>query len=153
MEVQQPSTVNSTEYKRPESVLVVVYNDAGEVLLLERVQPSGFWQSVTGALDRDETPPATAQRELLEETGLTLAVHNCHRVNEFPILPAWRARYAPGTEKNREYVFSATCSGRPAVRIDPLEHRQYCWHSKQVAAERASSWTNRDAILDFVPEA
>lgn len=119
--------------------------------MLQRRRPPGFWQSVTGSLERDETPLAAARRELLEETGLAVMVRDCHRSNEFPILPEWRARYAPGTEKNREYVFIAECADRPEVTIDLREHQSFCWLPKQAAARRASSWTNRDAIRAYVP--
>jgi dATP pyrophosphohydrolase len=139
------------EYKRPESVLVVVCTSGGDVLMLQRQRPPGFWQSVTGSLERDETPLAAARRELLEETGLAVMVRDCHRSNEFPILPEWRARYAPGTEKNRDYVFIAECADRPEVTIDLREHQSFCWLPKQAAARRASSWTNRDAIRAYVP--
>jgi dATP pyrophosphohydrolase len=134
-------------------VLVVVYNDAAEVLLLARTNPTGFWQSVTGSLRRDETPQAAAQRELREETGLEVEVEDCHRVNEFPILPAWRARYAPGVASNREHVFIAACRGRPPVTLHPAEHVESRWLERSAGAELAASYTNRDAILDFVPVA
>ena len=138
-------------YKRPESVLVVVCTAGGEVLLLQRHQPPDFWQSVTGALEPDETPIAAARRELFEETGLAAALRDCHRTNEFPIMPEWRARYAPGTERNREYVFTAVCDERTEVTLDPRDHQALCWLPKQAAARRARSWTNRDAILAYVP--
>ena len=141
----------STPYKRPESVLVVVYNASAEVLLLQRRQPADFWQSVTGSLEGDESPQAAARRELREETGLTVAVHDCRQSHVFPILPAWRARYAPGTACNREHVFTAPCRGRPAIRLNPDEHRAYCWLPHAEAAAQASSLTNREAILAFVP--
>jgi dATP pyrophosphohydrolase len=37
-------------FRRPESVLIVIYTAAGEFLLLERRKPPGFWQSVTCSL-------------------------------------------------------------------------------------------------------
>ena len=145
--------LNSPDYKRPESVLVVVYNDAAEVLMLERTYPAGFWQSVTGSLGHDEAPLDAARRELHEETGLELDVRDCHRVNTFRILPAWQACYAPGTTSNREHVFTAACAGRPPVTLSPREHVTYRWLERIAAAELVFSSTNRDAILDFVPVA
>ncbi|HEY5567780.1 MAG TPA: NUDIX domain-containing protein, partial [Gammaproteobacteria bacterium] len=50
-------------------MLVVIYTRALDCLLLERVVPADFWQSVTGTLDWGETPAAAAAREVLEETG------------------------------------------------------------------------------------
>ena len=42
------------KYKRPESVLVLIYSKTGHVLMLQRVFPEEFWQSVTGSLEWDE---------------------------------------------------------------------------------------------------
>ena len=55
------------DHKRPESVLVLVYTEASEVLMLRRTYPSDFWQSVTGSLEWGEKPYDTAVRELWEE--------------------------------------------------------------------------------------
>ena len=143
-------------WKRPESVLVVVYNDAGEVLLLRRRDPGDFWQSVTGSLEQGEAPIETARRELREETGLEAADELCDTgvVNRFPIHPAWRARYAPEVSENTEYVFLLPVHGRPAVRLNPAEHVEYVWLPRDAAAGLASSETNREAIRrlnDFGP--
>lgn len=59
--------------KIPESVLVIVHTNDLEVLLLERADHPGFWQSVTGSRDHWQEPLAeTARRELWEETGIAV---------------------------------------------------------------------------------
>jgi len=118
--------------------------------MLQRKQPADFWQSVTGSLEWGETPLAAARRELREETGLEANIIDCHQTNRFPIHPAWRARYAPETETNLEHVFRAEFADRPEVSLNPREHRSYRWLPRMVAAELASSWSNRDAILEHV---
>lgn len=133
--------------KRPESVLVVVYTEAGEVLLLRRREPSDFWQSVTGSLEWDESPAAAALRELGEETGLTTPAPRAsgHR-QRFEILPAWRARYADGVRENLEHEFRVRVPEPVPIRINPAEHLEYVWLPAAEAALRATSWTNRAAI-------
>ncbi|MBK8897167.1 MAG: dihydroneopterin triphosphate diphosphatase [Candidatus Competibacteraceae bacterium] len=141
-----------TRYKRPESVLVVVYTATDEVLLLRRCQPPDFWQSVTGSLDWEETDPLdTARRELREETGLgdEVAVVRCGTINRFPILPPWRPRYAPEAVENIEHVFQVRLSDRRPIVLNPAEHSEYEWLPRAAAAARVTSWTNRDAILQL----
>lgn len=137
-----------TTYKRPESVLILVCTRAGEVLLMERTRPRGFWQSVTGSLRWGETAAAAAARELAEETGLDAGgrLVDLRRGERFPIIPPWRARYAPEAHINREHWFLYELPARRTVRLDPHEHRQCRWLSAPAAMRRASSWTNRRLI-------
>jgi len=144
----------SPPYKRPESVLVVVYTVADEMLILRRCQPPDFWQSVTGSLRWEETNPLeTARRELFEETGLGegLSIIACNTVNRFPILPPWRRRYAPDATENTEYVFRVCLSERCPIALNPVEHSEYEWLPRTIAAHRVTSWTNQDAILALPP--
>lgn len=142
-------------FKRPESVLVVVYTAAGEVLRLLRREPAGFWQSVTGSLLENETPLKAALREVREETGLDTGMDltDCGIVNRYPIHPAWRHCYPPGVQENIEYVFSLRLPERTAVTLAPAEHAEYRWLPRTAAAEIAASHTDRDAILALVPPA
>ena len=136
--------------KLPVSVLVVVHSAAGEVLLLERAARAGFWQSVTGSLDRpDETPAKAALRELGEETGIRAEPQALRRWNlsyTFEIYPQWRHRFAPGTTHNTEHVFSLELPGRMSVVLAPDEHVASRWLPWREATAQCFSWSNRDAI-------
>jgi dATP pyrophosphohydrolase len=136
--------------KLPVSVLVVVHTAALEVLLLERAARPGFWQSVTGSLDRADEPPAdAARRELREETGIDARPQDLKRWNlayTFEIFAQWRHRFAPGTTHNTEHVFSLALPGRVPVALAPAEHTASQWLPWEKAAVKCFSWSNRDAI-------
>lgn len=136
--------------KLPVSVLVVIHTAALDVLLLERASRPGYWQSVTGSLDRlDEPLDDAARRELREETGIDAAglpLLPWQVVNAFEIYAQWRQRFAPGTTHNTEHVFGLRLPGRVAVRLAPQEHRAFVWLPWREAAEKCFSWSNRDAI-------
>jgi dATP pyrophosphohydrolase len=144
---------SQSRFKRPESVLVVVYTRNSEVLLLERVRPPGTWQSVTGSRKWGESASAAAGRELAEETGLrNLPVVDCERRNTFEILPAWgSSKFAPGVTHNEESVFRVIVPEVCDVALHPQEHTRAIWLPREAAAQKVFSWTNRDAILEFVP--
>jgi len=136
-------------YKLPVSVLVVVHTAALEVLLMERAARPGFWQSVTGSLDRlDEPLGDAAARELREETGMELAQGRLipwNVTNTYEIYAAWRHRFAPGVTHNTEHVFGFTLPERLPVTLS-AEHTALQWLPWAEAAEKCFSWSNRDAI-------
>jgi len=137
-------------YKIPVSVLVVVYTPDLDVLLLERADRPGFWQSVTGSQDEGETLRETAARELREETGIDAArwaLTDWRRQNRFEIYPRWRSRYAPGVTHNTEHVFGLKVPQRLEITLQPREHLRHEWLPWRDAAEKVFSWSNRSAIL------
>lgn len=145
--------MTATGFKRPESVLVLVHTPALEILLLERKDPPGFWQSVTGSLEAGETPLEAARRELEEETGLQVATDallDWQHINRFEIYTRWRHRYAPGVTHNTEHVFSLSLPATRPVRLAPDEHTAQAWLPAAAAASKVFSWTNRDAIVELV---
>jgi dATP pyrophosphohydrolase len=139
-------------YKLPISVLVVVHTAALEVLLLERADRPGFWQSVTGSQDEGETLRETAVRELREETGLDAARYELtdwRRQNRYEIYRHWRSRYAPGVTHNTEHVFGLRVPQPLAVALQPREHLRHEWLPWQAAAEKVFSWSNAEAIREL----
>jgi dATP pyrophosphohydrolase len=136
-------------YKTPISVLVVIYTPDLRVLMLERADRPGFWQSVTGSQDAGETLEQTAAREVAEETGIDASQYGLvdwATRNRYEIYPHWRHRYAPGVTHNTEHVFGLQVPEPVPVTLAPREHLQYAWLPWREAAERAFSWTNVEAI-------
>ncbi len=144
------------DLKIPISVLVLIHNRNREVLLLERADRPGFWQSVTGSLDFiDEPFESAAIREVAEETGIDVqalplgSLQNLHHAVQYEIYPGWRHRYPPGVERNTEHWFALEVPANTAIQLAPREHLQYVWLPYQEAAQTCFSHTNRDAILQF----
>jgi dATP pyrophosphohydrolase len=140
------------KYKIPVSVLVVVYTPGLEVLLLERADKPGFWQSVTGSQESGETLEATAIRELQEETGLDAgrySLEDWNMSNRFEIFRHWRGRYAPGTTHNTEHVFGLCVPERLPVTVSPREHLGYEWLDRDHAIDKVFSWTNAAALREL----
>ena len=138
-------------FKIPESVLVVVHTRQLDVLLIERADHPGFWQSVTGAKDTlDEPLLQTAQRETREETGLTGAPaqwRDWSVSNIYEIYPVWRHRYAPGVTRNTEHVFSLCVLRDASITLNPREHTACQWLPWREAADACFSPSNAEAIL------
>jgi dihydroneopterin triphosphate diphosphatase len=138
------------QFRRPESVLIVIYTEAGEFLLLERRRPAGFWQSVTGSMEWGESADAAARREVIEETGITQGVLvNLQWTQVFEILPAFGKVYAAGVTLNLEHAFSLRLQNRVPITLSDAEHVQFRWLSATDAIETASSSTNRAVIAEL----
>ena len=136
-------------YKIPVSVLVVIHSVELDVLLLERADRPGFWQSVTGSMDEGEDLEQTARREVREETGIDAASYpllDWRVQNRFEIFRSWSSRFAPGVTHNTERVFGLTLPARLPVIIEPREHLRYRWLPWREAADTVFSWTNADAL-------
>jgi dATP pyrophosphohydrolase len=141
-------------HKIPVSTLVVIYTPGLDVLLLERADRPGFWQSVTGSQEPGETLAATAVREVAEETGIDarrFRLEDWNLQNVYEIYPVWRHRYAEGVTHNTEHVFGLEVPGRVPVKVAPREHLAAQWVPWDEAAERVFSWSNRKALL-MLPE-
>ncbi len=139
-------------HKLPVSVLVLVHTADLQVLLLERADRPGFWQSVTGSQEPGETLAQTARRELAEETGIVAdcaALVDWHLQNRYEIYPHWRSRYAPGVTHNTEHVFGLTLPGVRDIVIAPREHLAWAWLPWRDAADKVFSWGNAVAIRDL----
>lgn len=141
-------------YKIPVSVLVLVHTPDLRVLLIERADHPGYWQSVTGSQEHGEALAQTAVRELREETGIEAAqyggVADWHMSNVFEIYAHWSHRFPPGTTHNTEHVFALAVPHEVPVRLAPREHLQYVWLPWREAADKCFSWTNR-AVIEALP--
>ena len=149
-------TTPARPFKIPQSALVVIHTPALDVLLIERADQPGFWQSVTGSKDFvDEPEDETCLREVAEETGIVVGSPEVPRANlrdwglrnRYEIYPVWRHRYGPGVTHNTEFVFGLRVPAGTPVRLSPREHLQHVWLPWREAADRCFSPSNAEAVL------
>lgn len=140
-------------FKQPRSIQVVILADSDRerrYLLLKRIASyGGFWQSVTGSLEGDETHKQAAIREIREETGISASDDDLIElgiVNTFEIAPQWRSRYEPGITHNEEVCFALRINKRD-IRLDPIEHESWCWVSYEQAMEMLYWESNKRALI------
>ena len=136
-------------FKTPVSALVLIHTNDLQVLIMERADKAGYWQSVTGSLEQGETPIQAAIREVQEETGLDATQYDLQDwqvSNIYEIYPHWRHRYAPNVTHNTEHLFGLELPSPLPIKLAPDEHLRYEWVDWREAATRVFSWTNVDAL-------
>lgn len=116
----------STERPHSVSVAGVIVDDAGRALLIKR-RDNGKWEPPGGVLEREETIPDALQREVLEETGIKIA------------LPATLT----GVYKNMTGLIVSMVFRCEAIDGTPTTG----------AETRALRWATRDEITDLADEA
>ncbi|MBB5019092.1 dATP pyrophosphohydrolase [Chitinivorax tropicus] len=136
-------------YKQPVSTLVVIHTADAQVLLIERADYAGAWQSVTGSREGEELLIDTARREVAEETGFDASrfeLTDWHCQHQYEIYERWRHRYPPGTTHNTEHVFGLLLPSMLTPRLAPREHVGFVWLPWGQAADKVFSWSNAAAI-------
>jgi 8-oxo-dGTP pyrophosphatase MutT (NUDIX family) len=134
---------------RGDQEILVVVRREGELLVLRRApERLGYWSLVAGGLEPEETPVVAAQRELLEETGLTTEVRELPVALSYSLLddpPAIRARYAPGVETVTVHAFVADAPAGWEPTLD-AEHDLHRWCDLDDALELMVYETTRRAL-------
>ena len=112
--------------KRKVQVVVLAqkpYSDEiSKVLLLQtNKKRGGFWQNVTGSVEKYERFLKAALRELWEETGISAV--NVHRIIDLKLEHTFLSRNGhPVQEKS----FAVVVDERK-ISLDPKEHQHYKW--------------------------
>jgi lipoyl(octanoyl) transferase len=110
-----------------------------EILLMRRVaERGGFWQTLTGKVEREESPYAAVARELFEETGFSPRLEEIRELDythAFALDPALTRQTSLAPIFCRETAY--------ALRVDPsaeprlsLEHDAYRWVNLEDALSR-----------------
>lgn len=136
-------------------VVKVVVRAADRLLLLLRTGENPFWQPITGAVEPGESEREAAQRELLEETGLTTELEDASLRQSF-LLPWQYAKHVDQLQpfENEpifveEITYVANHDSTPDIRLAPEEHEAFAWFSPDEALAKIR-WTNDRESLEAV---
>lgn len=102
-----------------QTILYRIENGSLLVLVIKRsLQDGGFWQTITGTLELDESIFDSRKRELEEEVGITDAVYDDTEISRF----AWKKKDWVVVE----IVYSARIESKEII-LNPKEHSEYKW--------------------------
>jgi lipoyl(octanoyl) transferase len=137
---------------RPETIRLVkvIVHDGERVLLLHRRPERGdFWQPVSGTMEEDESPIATARRELVEETGHAAEPAPLDLTQSFLIESQYLASRYPSPIIASEIVYRAELDSRVPIHIDTREHDDWGWFTLAEALEKVKWTDDREALERF----
>lgn len=109
--------------------IVLYYRDANKqihfLLLRTNKRRNSFWQNITGGVENAESYQEAALRESAEETGIEKSnIKELRETNmEFEFFDQWQRDV-------REKVFALECNEIFPVKLDPQEHEDFKWVSK-----------------------
>ena len=132
---------------------VILVDRGGRVLLqLRDDDPSimypGHWGITGGAGNPDESPEAIARREVLEETGLSLARVDPFKAYYFAEQRGGAKRSASGKADYELYLFHAPCE-TPVEEMKCGEGQELRFFSPDDAAALDLAYNHRDVLDDF----
>ncbi len=128
------------------TVSVVPLGADGRVLLLKRsASRGGFWQQVTGRIERGEAPEAAARRELREETGADVPVAPLGYRHAFALDPSLNRVRAGTVVVVEEHAYAARLPPGFAARLSE-EHADLGWYTPEEAIARLQFAGLRRAI-------
>ena len=124
-----------------QTILYRVENETLLVLVIKRsLQDGGFWQTITGTLELNESIVESRQRELKEEVGITNAVYDNAEVNRF----AWQKKDWTVVE----VVFSARTESKEII-LNPKEHTEYKWLPIDEAIDLVEKDQTKECLKKF----
>jgi len=124
-----------------QTILYRVENGVLLVLIIKRSpQDGGFWQTITGTLELNESITDSRQRELKEEVGIIDAIYDDAEVNRF----AWQKKDWIVVE----IVFSAETGSKDVV-LNFEEHTEYKWLRIDEAIALAEKDQTKECLTKF----
>lgn len=125
----------------PVQVEAIVFRknlDTVEYLLLKRLpERNGFWQPVTGGVEKGETRREALSREIREETGIANLIRVIEDLYFFEF---------SDPIPNKEYVYGVEVPLTEKIVLDGKEHSEYRWCSKQEALQLLHWKENKEAL-------
>jgi len=126
------------------SVCAFVFRRSGdsvEYLLLRRTHDrGGFWQPVTGRVEKREKAEDAARREVFEETGF--------KTREFLFIEKVHVYFKPGKRK----IYAEPCFGIGINGADPVlckEHDKHAWLGFEAAVKQLPHSGLREALTEL----